>query len=330
MTMFTLYLTLVFLAVLAIFIVLDIKRDKKNSLHIGNKPKYKLRTTLIAYMFLIPALILIVMFVFQPILMNIWYGFTDYYLLDPENINYIGLENFENVFKQFDLGGDIYHAFKNTIQFMVFVVPLQVGIALTLALILNQKRKGNTYFKVAYFAPVVMSLTIISILWKNILMPTDSGLMNNMLALIGVETQTFLLNPNQAMNLIVFISAWQGAGFQMLIFLAGLKTIPNDLYEAAKVDGASSFERFVYITLPGLRPVMLFVLLTTFIGASKLMIQPMVMTGYKVYTVTLSYLIYLEGYKFRQVGSASAMALIVTIFIASLILIQKRLLREDN
>lgn len=321
MTPFTMYLFIVVILVLSITIFIDVKR---------NKGRYKVGNSIVAYLFLLPALILIVMFVFQPILMSIWYGFTDYYLLTPDNINYVGLENFEVVVDQFSANGDVYNALKNTLQFMILVVPLQVGGALGLALVLNSRRRGNVVYKVAFFAPVVMSLTIISILWLFILRPDDLGLMNNILSALGIDTQTFLKDPKQAMYIIVFISAWQGVGFQMLIFSSGLKNIPKDFYEAAEVDGANAWEKFRYITLPSLKPVTVFILLTTFIGASKLMIQPMVMTGFKPYTVTLSYLIYLEGYVFRNVGSASALALLVTIFIASLILIQRRLLREDT
>lgn len=324
MTSLTIPIVIITLILLAIGIINDIYKSKKR--HIS----YKLSNTLLAYLFLLPALILIIIFVVQPIVMTVWYGFTDYYLLEPDNINFVGLENFRAIADQFKAKGDIYFALRNTIQFMVLVLPLQIGLALILALVLNRARRGNTYFKVAFFAPVVMSLTVTSILWMRILdpNPTQLGLMNSIFAIFGIPPSSFLLDPNVAMKWLVIISAWQGAGFQMLILLAGLKNIPNELYDAAKVDGADNFEIIRYITLPSLRPTLVFVIFTTMIAASKMITQSMVMIGFKNYSMTLSYLIYREGYQFRFVGYASALSLIFSVFVGTLIFIQRRWLRE--
>lgn len=319
--------TLGLVAVVAGIMLLTIVRDIRIA---GVDDKYKWSHSLAAYLFLLPTLVLIVLFVIQPIVMSLWYGFTDYYLLEPNNINYVGLDNFKFLMNDLGAKGDFYNAIKNTAQFVFLVVPLQISVALGLALLINKPRKGNTFFKVAYFSPVVMSLTVISLLWMFMLRPDELGLINSLLAIVGIPTQTFLSDPDQAMNIIVLISAWQGAGFQMLIFLAGLKSIPSNLYEAAHLDGANAWKRFRHITIPGLRPIMIFIFITTFIGASKLIIQPMVMTGYKSYTVTLSYLIYIEGYTFKMVGYASAIALLVTIIIGSGTLLQTYLLRRED
>ncbi len=312
--------------ILGLFVLYDIVKIKKNN------GRYNWKTSLTAYLVLLPAITLIIVFVLQPILMGIWFGFTDYYLLRPDEVNFVGSENFRALAEQYRAGGDIYHALRNTLQFIVLVLPLQIGVALLLALVLDVKRRGNTLFKVAFFSPVVMSLAVVSILWLQILSPntTNLGLMNSIFALIGFPPSTFLLDSEVAMHWIVILSAWQGAGFQMLIFLAGLKNIPKSTYEAARIDGADTIEIIRYITLPALKPTFVFVLFTTFIGASKLLIQPMVMIGFKNYSVTLSYLIFREGYQFRFVGYASSIALFVTIFIGIIVVLQRRLLKEAN
>ncbi len=314
------------MVILGLFVLFDIIKIKRKN------ERYHWKTAVAAYALLLPAIMLIIIFILQPILMGMWFGFTDYYLLRPEEINFIGSENFRSLAEQYRSRGDIYHALRNTLQFIVLVLPLQIGVSLLLALVLDVKRRGNTFFKVAFFAPVVMSLAVVSILWLQILDPgtTELGLMNTIFALLGFPPSSFLLDGNVAMYWIVIISAWQGAGFQMLIFLAGLKNIPRDAYEAAEIDGADTIEMIRYITLPALKPTFVFVLFTTFIGASKLLIQPMVMIGFKNYSVTLSYLIFREGYQFRFVGYASSIALFVTIFIGLLVVMQRRLLKEAD
>ncbi|WP_212905392.1 carbohydrate ABC transporter permease, partial [Clostridium polyendosporum] len=241
---------------------------------VKSKKAYKLKETILAYLFLSPALIGICTFILIPIALSISYAFTDYYLLKPNDIHFIGLENFKNM----AVDDMVISSFKNTLHFVILVIPIQVGLALGLALLINKKFKFNTFFRVAFFSPVVMSLVVVSILWMTLLNPS-SGLVNTMLQKFGLPGQPFLTSTGQAMNTIVLMSAWQGAGYQMMIFLAGLTNIPADMYEAASIDGATKLEQFRYITLPSLKPTMAFVLITTMIGAFKLIVQPMVMTS---------------------------------------------------
>ncbi|CAM4457718.1 fructooligosaccharide transport system permease protein [Paenibacillus endophyticus] len=320
MNTFTLGLIAVFILILAVCVLWDIRKS--------GEFKFKWSHSLAGYLFMAPALVLIVLFVIQPIVLSLWYGFTDYYLLEPNNIHYIGLNNFSSLTKDLSGQGDFYHALKNTLYFMLFCVPLQIAVALGLALLVNKPRKGGGFFKVAFFSPVVMSLAVTSFLWLYMLRPDEKGLINGLLVKMGIPVQGFFTDPDQAMNLIILLSAWQGAGMQMIIFLAGLKNISRDLYEAAQLDGANRWKSFLNITMPGLKPITLFILITTFIAASRLMIQPMILTGYKEFTVTLSYLIYNEGYVFKMVGYASAIALLVTVLIGSMTLVQRYVLRE--
>lgn len=289
--------------------------------------KYKLGETLVAYAFLSPALIFILTFVLGPILASFSYAFTDYYLLRPNDIQFIGLENFKYLIED----KLMWKAFFNTFQFIIMVIPLQVGTALLLALLINRKIKFNLFFKVSFFSPVVMSLVVISILWMTLLNP-ESGLINAALTSLGLSKQPFLSSTTQVMPTIVAVSAWQGAGYQMMIFLAGLKNIPAEYYEAASLDGANSWKKFLHITLPSLRNVSVFIMITTLISAFKLIVQPMVMTsgGPKNSSLTIVYYIYQTGVRYRNVGYASAITLVFTLIVGIFVLLQRRLLKEED
>jgi fructooligosaccharide transport system permease protein len=291
------------------------------------KNRIKWRENVVAYTFLGPALLLLLLFLIIPAIMSVYYAFTDYYLLTPDMRKFVGLDNFINLFKD----PIFLKSLANTLKFVVWVIPLQIGAALGLALLLNKQRKANTFFKVAYFSPVVMSLVVISVLWLYLLNPNE-GIINNVLTYFGVSAQPFLTSPKQAMFTIVFVSAWQGAGFQMLIFLAGLQNIPGDVYEAAQLDGMNKWQRFIYITLPLLKPTSIFIFITTLIGAFKLLVQPMVMTqgGPVNSTMTVVYYIYQTGFTDRMVGYASSIALLFGTIIGLVTLAQRKLVKEED
>lgn len=289
--------------------------------------KTTLKDNLIGYGFLSPALILLGIFLIIPVLMVVYYSFTDYYLLTPDQRQFVGLANFIRLFKDPIFIKSIF----NTLKFVVWIIPVQLGASLGLALIVNKARKGNIFFKVAFFAPVVMSLVVISILWLYLLNPND-GLINTILMKVGLDPQPFLTSPKQAMYTIVFVSAWQGAGYQMLLLLGGMQNIPQDVYEAAEIDGFNKFQQFLYITMPLLKPTALFVLLTTLISAFKLIVQPMVMTqgGPMNSTMTMVYYIYQSGFTDRMVGYSSSIALIFTTMIGMISIAQRKILKEDD
>lgn len=296
---------------------------------VDTKRREKIKDNILGYSFLAPALILLGIFLVIPVGMVIYYTFTDYYLLTPDERKFVGFENFIRLTKD----PIFLKSFLNTLKFVVWIIPVQLGAALGMALIVNKKRKGNMFFKVAFFAPVVMSLVVISILWLYLLNP-NSGLLNAILNKVGIASQPFLTSPKQAMYAIVFVSAWQGAGYQMLLFLGGMQNIPQDVYEAAELDGFSKWAQFRYITMPllKLKPTALFVLLTTLISAFKLIVQPMVMTqgGPLNSTITMVYYIYQQGFTDRLVGYSSSIALVFTTLIGMISLVQRRVLKEDD
>lgn len=290
------------------------------------KRKYSLTETVTAYAFLLPALILAFVFIVQPIILAFIYGFTDYYLLKPSEKTFIGIDNFVRMLSD-EL---LYKTFMNTIYFVVLVVPIQLGMALGLGLIVNKKLKFNSYFRMAFFSPAVLSLVVISILWSVMLNPS-SGLINQILVNFGIPKQLFLSGKSQAMPTIVLISAWSGCGYQMLIFLTGLKNIDSALYEAAAIDGANTFKKFTHITIPSLRPITMFLIITTTIQAFKLIVQPMIMTGggpdYS--TMTILQYIYEYGFRHRNTGYASAITLVFTVFLVLVSIITKKVLKEE-
>ena len=304
------------------FVVYDLVTAKKR------KEVYRVKSSATAYLMLLPAVVLTFLFILLPILYSLGYAFTDYYLLRPDDINFVFLDNFAEIFKEISAKGMLYNAIKNTITFVVGVVPLQIGMALLLALFVNRKCFGSKIFKVCFFAPVVISLSVTAFLWEQILAPGEGGLLNSLLGMFGIPPHDWLRDPKTAMPCIIVLSAWQGCGYQMLIFLSGLSNIRKDLYEAAALDGANWWHQFWHVTWVGLRSTFVYVLITVFIGACRVMTQPMLMTGYMDHTVTLSYYMYNSGYTERLVGQSSAVALLMTIFIGGITLIQRRLFRE--
>ncbi|KRL62755.1 carbohydrate ABC transporter permease [Lactobacillus psittaci] len=284
--------------------------------------KNKVLRNQIGWLFVLPAILLLLIFLIIPFAMSISYSFTDYNILNPDAKKFVGLANYIQTFKD----GIFLQSLRNIAQFVVFIIPIQLGLALGLALIVNKKRPFNLFYKIAFFAPVVVSLTVTSVLWLYIVNP-EQGLLNSLLKIIHIAPQPFLTSTKQAMYVIIGISAWQGAGYQMLIFLAGLQDIPESLYEAAELDGASKWKKFLYITLPGLKPTTVMILTTTLISALNLMTQSMVMTqgGPEYSTMTPIYYIYRTGFTDRQLGYASAVSVIYGLIIIVLTVIQRRI-----
>ena len=318
-----LILLALFLAFGIIFVVDFVKRRK-------SEQKFHLRESLVAYGLLIPAALLAFFFVILPIFFSLGYAFTDFHLLHPTEVNFIGFENFKLLAQDFKNKGEVYLSLRNTAIFVVLVVPIQIGMALLLALFCNNKRRGTTIFKVCFFAPVAISLSVTAYLWLVILSPNPNGIMNSILARFGVDAQDFLGNKNTVLWWMVIMSAWQGCGYQMLIFLSALGNVRKDLYEAAAIDGAGSFRRFFTVTLPGLKPTMVFILITVFIGACRVMIQPMLLTGYQDRSMTLSYFMYQQGFSSYRVGYSCSVALVMTIVMGAITFAQRKLLGEKK
>ncbi|GFI68610.1 L-arabinose transport system permease protein AraP [Lachnospiraceae bacterium] len=281
-----------------------------------------------AYIFVIPAVILLAVFLIYPALQTVRYAFTDYNIMRPDRIKFCGFNNFAELFGD----KDFWIAVKNTLHFTVLVVPFQTILALALALLISSRRGGVSIFRAAYFSPQVTSMVVVAILWTVMYNSNpSSGLLNALLVSLGLEPSGFLSDPKTAMNSIIFMSAWQGAGYQMMIFLAGLQGIPKEQYEAASIDGAGRFKSFLYVTLPGLKNVIQYVVMITVIQAMKLFTQPYVMTkgGPQNATRTLVYYVYEQGFQKRNFGYACAVAAVFFVIVISLSMGMKKIIKAE-
>ncbi len=279
-----------------------------------------------AYFFILPGCVILLMFTILAALLAFGFSFMEFNLLRPQDATFIGLENYIRLVQD----ESFQKAMKNTLYFTVVVVPYQVTLAFCLALLVRQNIKGVGIFRSAYFSPVVTSMSVIAILWTFIYNPNPTqGLLNAILTKIGLPPCDFLRSADTAMNSIIFMSGWHAAGNQMMILLAGLQAIPEDLYEAASIDGAGAWKKFLYVTLPEIKNVLIFVVMMTTIAAMKLFTQPYVMTngGPKESTMTLTYYLYRQGFQYRNMGYASAVSVIFFIVVVGISVGVKKMMK---
>ena len=276
-----------------------------------------------AYIFVAPAVILLIAFLVVPMIYTVYFSGFKYQIMRPDAMKFIGFENYQKLFSD----KNFWLALKNTVYFTVIVVPCQCALALALALLVSKKFRGVAVFRTMYFAPQLTSMVVISVLWSVLYNANpNTGLINSILVSLGMSPIKFLSDANTAMNSIIFMSAWQGAGYQIMIFLAGLQGIPRDQYEAASVDGATKFKQFLYITLPGLKGTIKYVIMITMIQAMKLFTQPYIMTqgGPKNSTKTLVYYIYTQGFQKGNFGYACSIAAVFFVIVVCMSMAMKK------
>lgn len=279
-----------------------------------------------AYAAIAPAAVLLLVFLVIPTLLAFALGFTNARLISPNPPQFTGADNFVR------LSADplFWRSLGNTAYFVIVVVPVQAALGLLLALFVNRRMLGTTLFRTAIFIPVVTSMVVVSILW--IFLYRKDGLVNAMIGTVvpGHEPVAWLGEPETALPAIILMSVWQGVGFHMVVWLSGLQTIPGELYEAAKIDGAGLLRSFASVTWPGLRPTAVFVLVTITIAALGLFVQIDVMTGGGPLdsTTTLVFLAFETGYGKQALGYGSAIALVFFLIVLAVSLLQRRLVRE--
>ena len=276
-----------------------------------------------AYIFVAPAVILLIAFLVVPMIYTVYFSGFKYQIMRPDAMKFIGFENYQKLFSD----KNFWLALKNTVYFTVIVVPCQCVLALALALLVSKKFRGVAVFRTMYFAPQLTSMVVISVLWSVLYNANpNTGLINSILVSLGMSPIKFLSDASTAMNSIIFMSVWQGAGYQMMIFLAGLQGIPRDQYEAASVDGATKFKQFLYITIPGLKGTIKYVIMITMIQAMKLFTQPYIMTqgGPKNSTKTLVYYIYTQGFQKGNFGYACSIAAVFFVIVVCMSMAMKK------
>jgi multiple sugar transport system permease protein len=294
-----------------------------------SRRRRKTREALAAGGMVSPAIFLLLIFFVIPVILAFTLAFTNARLISPRPSHFVGLRNFRILFND----PIFWKSLRNTFYFAIVVVPVQAGFALLLALLVNAKVKGVNFFRTVYFIPVVTSMVVISILW--IFLYQKDGLINHMIRFFtagAVKGPDWLNNPHTAMPAIIFMSIWQAVGFHMIIWLSGLQTIPEELYEAAAIDGSSSWDKFRYVTWPGLRATRTFILITITIAAFGLFTQVNVMTqgGPLDSTTTVVYQAVRTGYQQQQTAYASAISLVFFAIVLIVSLVQRFLTREKD
>ena len=282
-----------------------------------------------AWAFATPALLVITVFFFVPVLAALIVSLTDfdlYALADIRNLRFVGLGNYWHLLHT----PDFWRAVVNTGYFVAVGVPLSLAASLASALLVNSRLAYlAAFFRTAFFAPVVTTLVAVAVVWRYLL-HTRYGLLNYALAHLGIHPIDWLGDPHWALPAIILFAVWKNFGYNMVIFLAALQSIPADLYEAARLDGASLWQEFRRITLPMLRPTLLLVSILTVAGYFQLFAEPYVMTqgGPLQSTVSVLYFMYEEGFKWWNLGSASAVAFLLFLMILAVTALQLRLARD--
>jgi multiple sugar transport system permease protein len=269
-------------------------------------------------------------FIVFPAIYGLWVSFHSWDLLLP-NKPWVGLDNYKDLFDTSSAsGGDFWQAMKATAIFTVFAVPLLVVLPLGVALILNQKFRGRNFFRAVYFAPYVLGVAVIGVLWTLLLDP-NIGVVNYYLEKVGApENIAWTTSLPWAWIALVGVTVWWTLGYNAVIYLAGLQDIPRELYEAAKVDAASRWGRFRHVTLPGLRPVLVFVITITILASANMFGQAWLITGGAPGndTRTAIMLIAQEGLQNFRLGSAAAMSFILAFFLMLVSLVTFFVFRE--
>jgi len=276
-----------------------------------------------AYIFLLPFFLGLLFFILGPVVAAFAISFTSWDLLSPPQ--WIGLDNYREMMSD----PLFWIALKNTVYFTVVSVPVTLLLALGLAALMNRKLRGIAVLRAIYFFPVTASIVAVSLLWAWMYTP-DFGIINYLLSQIGVPKVKWLVDPRMAMPSIILMSVWRGLGFNIVVFLAGLQSIPKDLYEAAELDGANGWDRFRQITIPLLTPTLFFAAIMAMIASFQVFEQTFIMTqgGPGNATLTLVYHIFQNGFTYLRMGYASALSFVLFAILFIITIVQVRLQRR--
>jgi multiple sugar transport system permease protein len=281
-----------------------------------------------AYLFILPGVLVFSVFTFAAFIFAIWLTFRRWSIIEPEK-PYVGTQNYQDLLADERFGQAIF----NTVYFTGASVPLTMAIGLVLALLLNQSIHGRGLLRTAFYLPVITPFVVAAIIWKW-LYNGDFGLFNFYLLKIGLIDQPllWLSSKNLAMPAVILMTVWAGVGFSMVVYLAGLQAIPEELYESSTLDGAGTLAKLWHITIPLLRPSTLFLAVLGIIGSLQVFTQIFVMTsgGPVDRTTTMVYYIYLWGFKYYDLGYASTLALALFLMLLVFSAVQLRLIRQAD
>ncbi len=285
----------------------------------------KLKTKkLVGYLLVSPYVVHFLVFIAFPVVFSLVLVFHRWNIIGP--MEFVGFKNFVRLFHD----RLFFRSLINTFIFLVIHIPLQIVVALFFAELLNQKLRFQGFFRAAYFLPVVVSGVVVTMLWQQ-LYGFDTGLLNRLLVKLGLQRVGWLTDPNIAMPSIALMATWKNVGLYIVLFLAGLQSVPPHYYEAAELEGASHWQKFRYITLPLINPTIFMVVVLSTIGGFSLFIEPYIMTGGGPLNSTLSAVLYIykQGFFYYHMGYAATLGFFFAALIMLVVLIQKKFVEKE-
>jgi len=289
------------------------------------KRKSKNPENRLGHLMSLPYTLYFLLFVGFPLVFSFILIFHKWNVITP--MEWVGLRNFIRL-SQDKL---FFQSILNTLKFLIIHIPLQIVVALLLAVLLNQKIKARGFFRAVYFLPVIVSGVVITLLWRQ-LYAYDSGLLNTLLTKLGLSRIPWITHPDWAMPSIAIMATWKNVGLYIVLFLVGLQGIPRYLYEAAEIDGARPVQQFFFITLPALNSTIVLVIILSTIGGFSLFIEPFVMTGGGPVNSTLSAMLYIynQAFYFGHMGYAATLGFFFAVIVLIIVLIQKKLVEQKD
>jgi multiple sugar transport system permease protein len=277
------------------------------------------------YLLVSPYLIYFMIFIAFPVAFSVYLTFQKWNIISP--MQNIGLSNYSR------LAHDSFFlkSLINTFIFLIIHIPLQISFALLIAVVLNQKIKFRGFFRASFFLPVIVSGVVVTILWQQ-LYGYDSGLFNRILTSLGIGKIGWLVNPGWAMPSIALMATWKNVGLYIILFLVGLQTVPEQFYEAARLEGANRWQQFWKITFPAINPTVFMVVIISTISGFSLFIEPYVMTGGGPLNSTLSAVLYIykQAFTYYHMGYAATLGLFFALLILSVVIIQRKFIEKEN
>jgi len=290
----------------------------------GKKIKSSQKRGWLPYLLVSPYLVFVTVFVVFPVLFCFFLTFNKWNIISP--MKYIGIDNYSRLFHD----RLFWKSIGNTLKFLLLHIPLQLIVSLFLAYLLNQKLKAAPFFRASFFMPVIVSGVVVTILWQQLL-GNDTGLINRLLAPVGISKIGWLVDPDVAIYSIAIMATWKNLGLYVILFLVGLQTVPTQYYEAAKMEGASRWQQFYHITLPMINPTIFMVVILSTIGGFSLFIEPYIMTGGGPLNTTLSAVLYIykQAFQYYNMGYSATLGFFYALMIMTVVVIQKKLIEKE-
>ena len=276
------------------------------------------------YWLALPYVVFFLLFVAYPLVFSLILMFHRWNIVTP--MQWIGLKNFSRL-----LNDPLFaKAIANTVVFLLIHIPLQIVVALSIALLLHSRIRARGFFRAVYFLPVVVSGVVVTILWQQ-LYAFDYGLLNSLLTKLGLSRMPWLVDPSWAMPSIALMATWKNVGIYIVLFLVGLQDIPRELYESASIDGAGKSKQLFRITLPMLNPAIVVVVVLSTIGGFSLFVEPYVLTGGGPMQSTLSAFLYIynQAFYFNHMGYAATLGFVFALMILTVVLLQRRFVERE-